>query len=153
MRRNAAADWWWRVTDTGIIIALIGAAVTLGTGAIALWRFRRKDRADAQQVEEGTISGRFKDADALMRYIDERVEERTAAIEKSLEEMKDKLTTVSAESREMHDAVRARETQLWLWNQKGRLGALPMLPDPILHRLGLGSLAADEWHTEPRNPT
>jgi hypothetical protein len=141
------------VTDPGIIIAFIGLAATAVTALIAFWRFRRKDRADAQQVEEGTISGRFKDADALMRYIDERVEERTAAIEKSLDEMRAKLTTVSAESREMHDAVRARETQLWLWNQKGRLGVLPMLPDPILHRLGLGSLADDEWHTEPRNPT
>lgn len=141
------------MTDPGIIIAFIGLAATAATALIAFWRFRRKDRADAQQVEEGTISGRFKDADALMRYIDERVDERTAAIEKSLEEMRVKLTTVSAESREMHDAVRARETQLWLWNQKGRLGVLPMLPDPILHRLGLGSLADDEWHTEPRNPT
>jgi hypothetical protein len=141
------------VTDPGIIIAFIGLAATAATALIAFWRFRRKDRADAQQVEEGTISGRFKDADALMRYIDERVEERTAAIEKSLDEMRAKLTTVSAESREMHDAVRARETQLWLWNQKGRLGVLPMLPDPILHRLGLGSLADDEWHTEPRNLT
>lgn len=141
------------MTDGGIVAALIGVFSAVLLAFIAFWRFRRKDRADAQQVEEGTISGRFKDADALMRYIDERVEERTAAIERSLGEMKEKLTTVSAESREMHDAVRARETQLWLWNQKGRLGVLPMLPDPILHRLGLGSLAEDEWHTEPRNPT
>lgn len=137
------------MTDTGIIVALIGIAATTTAGLIAFWRFRRKDRADATAVEEGTISGRFKDADALMRYIDERVEERTAELAASLAEVKEKLRTVGKESREMHDAVRARETQLWLWNQKGRVGVLPMLPDPILHRLGLGSLADDEWHTEP----
>lgn len=141
------------MADSGIVTALIGLFSALLLALLAFWRFRRKDRADAQQVEEGTISGRFKDADALMRYIDERVEERTASLAAALEEVQTKLKTVSVESHEMHNAVRARETQLWLWNQKGRLGVLPMLPDPILHRLGLGSLADDEWHTEPRNPT
>lgn len=136
-----------------MIAGLIGLFSAVILALIALWRFRRKDRADAQQVEEGTISGRFKDADALMRYIDERVEERTAALATELAEMKTKLRTVGQESHEMHDAVRSRETQLWLWDQRGRPGQLPMLPDPILHRLGLGYLADDEWHTEPSKKT
>lgn len=131
------------MSDGGIAAALIGLASAVILALIALWRFRRKDKADAQQVEEGTISGRFKDADALMRYIDERVDERTASLAAELAEVREKLTTVSAESHEMHDAVRARETQLWLWDQRGRSGALPMLPEPILRRLGLGHLIPD----------
>jgi len=123
-----------------MVAALIGLASAVILALIALWRFRRKDRADAQQVEEGTISGRFKDADALMRYIDERVEERTATLAAELEEVRTKLRSVGDESREMHTAVRARETQLWLWNHRGRPGSLPMLPEPILQRLGLGDL-------------
>lgn len=141
------------MTDTGVIVSVIALLSGVILALIAFWRFRRKDRADAQQVEEGTISGRFKDADALMRYIDERVEERTAALATELADMKSKLKTVGQESHEMHDAVRSRETQLWLWDQRGRPGSLPMLPDPILHRLGLGYLADDEWHTEPSNRT
>lgn len=131
------------MTDSGIVAALIGGMVTVALAVIALWRFRRKDRADAQQVEEGTISGRFKDADALMRYIDERVDERTASLAAELAEVKSKLKTVGRESHEMHDAVRARETQLWLWDQRGRNGVLPRLPEPILRRLGLGHLIGD----------
>lgn len=138
--------------DSGVIAALIGLGSALLLALIALWRFRRKDRADAQQVEEGTISGRFKDADALMRYIDERVDERTAALAAELATVQTKLRTVGQESHEMHDAVRARETQLWLWDQRGRAGDLPMLPEPILHRLGLGHLIGDDWPTQPLNP-
>lgn len=126
--------------DNGITVALIGLISAAFLALIALWRFRRKDRADAQQVEEGTISGRFKDADALMRYIDERVEERTASLAAQLAEVKTKLKTVGEESHEMHDAVRANVTQQWLWDHRGRPGSLPMLPEPILRRLGLGDL-------------
>lgn len=127
------------MTD-GIVIAVVALISGVLLALIALWRFRRKDRADVQQIEEGTISGRFKDADALMRYIDERVEERTAALATQLDEVKKKLGTVSRESHEMHDAVRARETQLWLWNHRGRPGDFPTLPEPILERLGLRDL-------------
>jgi len=138
--------------DGGLLASLIGLLSALLVALVAFWRFRRKDRADAQQVEEGTISGRFKDADALMRYIDDRVDERTAQLSAQLGEVQEKLKTVGRESHEMHDAVRARETQLWLWNHRGRPGDLPMLPEPILRRLGLGHMIGDDWPTEPLNP-
>ncbi|MEV8176091.1 hypothetical protein [Microbacterium sp. NPDC079176] len=140
------------MTDTGIIVSVIALLSGVILALIAFWRFRRKDRADAQQVEEGTISGRFKDADALMRYIDERVEERTAHLSAELAQVRLDLRTVGKESHEMHDAVRARETQLWLWNHRGRPGDLPMLPEPILRRLGLGHMVGDDWPTQPLNP-
>ena len=53
----------------------------------------------------------------------------------------------------MHDAIRARETQLWLWNQAGRSGALPMLPKPILERLGLIHLIATPINGDTETPT
>lgn len=123
------------MSEAGLIAAIIGAFVALLTAGITAWRFLRKDRADAEAVEEGTISGRFKDADSLMKYIDDRVEERVAPI-------REELKGVKAESHEMHDAVRTRETQLWLWDQRGRQGTLPALPSPILTKLGLVHLVA-----------
>ena len=135
------------MTDTGIIVAAIGLLSAALVAVIAVWRFRRKDRADAEQVEEGTISGRFKDADALMRYIDQRVDERTAALSQALDAIKKELAQVRSESHEMNDAVRATTTQQWLWDQRGRVGNLPMLPRPILTTLGLGHLTD---HTEKK---
>jgi hypothetical protein len=133
------------VTENGIVIAVIALVSAVLVALIAVWRFRRKDRADAQQVEEGTISGRFKDADALMRYIDERVDERTAALAAELADVREKLKVVGKESHEMNDAVRANATQQWLWDHRGRVGVMPMLPGPILTRLGLGHLTDPDF--------
>lgn len=135
--------------DAGLIIAIVTGAFTLAVTAVAWIRFRRKDHADATSVEEGTISARFKDADALMRYIDERVDERTAALEAELRAVRDALSTVKRESHEIHDAVRAHFYQLWVWDQRGRPGPLPMLPPTILTRLGITDPLED---TEPLHP-
>lgn len=139
------------MTDVGIVIALISFVSTVGGLGLTWWRFRRKDRADATAVEEGTISGRFKDADSLMKYIDERVDEKTSSLAGELDTVKGNLETVKRESHEMNDAIRSRETQLWLWDRRGREGLLPMLPEPILKRLGLIHLIATEVSedTEP----
>lgn len=133
------------MSDSAILVALIGLFSAIVVALIAVWRFRRKDRADAEQVEEGTISGRFKDADALMRYIDERVDERTEELRRQLAEVKERLRTVGDESHEMNNAVRANVTQQWLWDQRGRTGVMPMLPSPILTRLGLGHLTDPDF--------
>lgn len=101
-----------------------------------------EQRQAASQQVDNAIAARFDDASELSKYIDQRVEAKVAPIREELEKVK-------TESHQMHDAVRARETQLWLWDQKGRPGQLPKLPNPILHRLGLGYLADDDWHTEP----
>jgi hypothetical protein len=57
---------------------------------------------------------------------------------------------VKTESHEMNDVVRSREVQLWMWDQSGRVGLLPMLPHPILERLGLAGLMST---TAPISPT
>lgn len=137
------------MSNDGIIIALLSLVSAVLIALLAWIRFRRKDRADAVGVEEGTISARFKDADALMRYIDDRVDERTAALSAELDAVRDALSTVKRESHEVHDAVRAHFYQLWLWDQKGRLGVIPMLPPPILQRLGITDPLED---TQPARP-
>jgi uncharacterized protein HemX len=135
-----------------IIVAIIALASTLGLAAFTGWRMRRKDRADAVDVEQGTISGRFKDADALMKYIDDKVEERVKARTAELER---KLEGVRRQSDEMNRAVHQNVTQQWLWDHRGRPGELPMLPGPILDILGLGHFADPDFdNTEnPYNPT
>lgn len=137
------------MSNDGIIIALLSLVSAVLIAMLAWIRFLRKDRADAVGVEEGTISARFKDADALMRYIDDRVDERTAALSAELDAVRDALSTVKRESHEVHDAVRAHFYQLWLWDQKGRLGVIPMLPPPILQRLGITDPLED---TQPARP-
>ena len=87
----------------------------------------------ASTAQEAALAARFDDASQLAQYIREEVERQVAPI-------RDEMQRVKQESHEFHDAVRARETQLWLWNNRGRPGDFPMLPDPILERLGLRDL-------------
>lgn len=135
------------MSNDGIIIALLSLVSAVLIALLAWIRFRRKDRADAVGVEEGTISARFKDADALMRYIDDRVEERTKELSQKLTDMSTALDTVKRESHEIHDAVRTHFYQLWIWDQKGRPGPLPMLPPAILTRLGIADPLEDTHPT------
>jgi hypothetical protein len=140
------------VSESGIVVALIGLVSAVLVALIAVWRFYRKDRADAEAVEEGTISGRFKDADSLMQYIDERVDARTAEMSRSLEGVTGQLKTMKTQFDELTEAVHANVTQQWLWDRRGRRGPLPMLPGPVLSRLRLGHLMDPDFD-DTENPT
>ncbi len=137
------------MSNDGIIIALLSLVSAVLIALLAWIRFRRKDRADAVGVEEGTISARFKDADALMRYIDDRVDERTAALSAELTAVREALTAVKRESHEVYDSLRAFWWACWVWDQKGRPGPLPTLDPVILERLGIKDPFGD---TEPVRP-
>lgn len=117
------------------VLSLIGVA-------LAAWlSFRGKTRETtvaATSAQEAAIAARWDDASELAKYIREQIE---AEVERQVAPFRRQLEQVKSESHEMNDAVRARETQLWLWDQRGRPGALPPLPVPILYRLGLGHLA------------
>lgn len=104
---------------------------------------RKRDRSS-------DLASRWDDASELSQKMREAIERE---VERQVAPIRIELNQVKSESHEMSVAVRARETQLWLWDQRGRPGQLPMLLDPILHRLGLGYLADDEWHTEPSKRT
>lgn len=117
---------------------------------IAAWLGLRGKRGENDVAEgvaqQAALNARFDDASQIAKYIDERVEQKVKPI-------RDELQLVKAESSEMHHAVRSRETQLWLWDLRGRAGELPMLPAPILERLGLGYLLGPPLEdTEPITP-
>lgn len=130
----------------GVYIAVISGLVAVILAVIGWLRFRRKDKVEVEAQRQAALSERFDDASDLAKYIDARVEEKVAPIRAQME-------TLKTESHEMHDAVRARETQLWLWDQRGRAGDLPMLPRPILQRLGLIHLTATEVAPTPKEGT
>ncbi|ERG63552.1 hypothetical protein L332_03680 [Agrococcus pavilionensis RW1] len=108
-----------------------------GGGLAALFSAWLVYKASKRRNTDLALAERFDDASELARYINERVE---AEVERKVAPFRAELEKVKGESHEMNDAVRARETQLWLWDQRGRMGLLPMLPTPILERLGLGHL-------------
>ncbi len=132
--------------DTPVLVALIALG---GSGIGGLWYFlrtHRKSVIDAEVARQSALAERFDDASHLAEYI-------RAEVERQIEPIREELKKVKTESHEMHDAVRAHFTQLWLWDQRGRVGQLPMLPQAILHRLGLGHLLDDPAEdTEPLHP-
>ena len=121
---------------------LVVAAVPIGgvlTGLTVYIATRKRDKSS-------DLAARWDDASELSQKMRDAIERE---VERQVAPIRAELEKVKSESHEMNVAVRARETQLWLWDQRGRPGQLPKLPDPILHRLGLGYLADDDWHTEP----
>lgn len=132
--------------DSAIVVALISVTAS---GIGGLWFFLRTHRKAAIEKEvarQSALAERFDDASHLAEYI-------RAEVERQVQPIRDELKRVTAESHEMRDAVRAHFTQLWFWDQRGRLGQLPMLPAPILIRLGLGHLLEEPFgDTEPATP-
>jgi len=117
---------------SGPVLVFLGVALTVW-GSI---RMKRGDnRLAAQAASQTDIAARFDDASQLAQYIRDEVERQVQPI-------RDEMQRVKAESHEMHDAVRARETQLWMWNIQGRSGQMPELPNPILTKLGIAHLSA-----------
>ncbi|WP_295014224.1 hypothetical protein [uncultured Microbacterium sp.] len=109
------------------VVGIFGFLGVIVTALLTYVGTRGKTQTDA-------IAARFNDASDLSKYIREQIE---AEVERQVAPIRTQLESVKRESHEMHDAVRARETQLWFWDQRGRQGELPLLPTPILERLGL----------------
>ena len=122
---------------------IVGPTLGLVGVFLAAWFGFRGKKGEttvaATSAQEAAIAARWDDASELAKYIREQIE---AEVERKIAPIRDELNRVRSESHEMHDAVRARETQLWIWDQRGRQGNLPMLPAPVLNKLGLGHLAA-----------
>jgi hypothetical protein len=130
-------QWWPLVFGGGGIASLLGVWLVHRAA-------QRRNSDVAQREREQTIAERFDDASELARYIRSEVASQVEAeVERRMAPIRAEMATVKRESHEMNDAVRARETQLWLWDQRGRSGELPMLPAPILERLGLAHLHPD----------
>lgn len=145
---------------------IIAAVTTLGSIVVGLgggWLLFRGKRVE-QETEETKVEASATDAflkgqTAFQEYVDRVVQARVDAavkdFERQLAEMREQWQTVRDESHEMNNAIRARETQLWLWNIRERPGPMPALPHPILARLGITHLSPgnDLEDTEPIHPT
>jgi len=138
------------MTFLEVIGALSPLFILTGVIITAVLSLRGKTRevtVAATTAQESAIAARWDDAVELSQQMRQAIE---AEVERQVAPMREELRRVKDESHEMHDAVRARETQLWLWDQRGRPGDLPMLPSPILQRLGLGHLVTGpSQDTEP----
>lgn len=94
---------------------------------------RGETNVAAAAAKDAALAERFDDASQLAQYIRDEVERQVAPI-------REEMQNVKRAHDEMHDAFRARETQLWLWDNRGRPGSFPLLPEPIMERLGLRDL-------------
>lgn len=124
-----------------VIASLCSAAAGIG-GAWLLFRGKKVDQATEETKVEASATDAFLQGQrAFQEYVDDVVDERVAAavagLKQQIAALEERLTKVQSESHEMNDAVRHQQTQAWLWDLRGREGPLPMLPEPILRRLGL----------------
>lgn len=134
--------------EWSLVIGIGGPTLAfLGVG-LTVWSSVRMKRGDQRLAEttaaQADIASRFDDASQLAQYIRDEVERQVQPIRVEMERVKQ-------ESHEMHDVVRARETQLWKWNIQGRSGEMPELPTPILEKLGIAHLSATAV-AEPDTP-
>lgn len=125
-------------------LSILAGGLLGGTGLGAVLVFISTRKRDAST----DLAGRFDDASELAKYIREQVE---AEVERQTAQMRREMQQVKDESHQMNDVIRTRETQLWMWNHRGRPGDLPALPAQILTRLGLSHLIPDDSleDTEP----
>lgn len=133
--------------DWGPVLAAACAAVATLAGSYFLFRGKKVDQQTKEVEVEATAEDAFlKGQAAFQKYVDDVVDRQVSAavadFQRRLTDMEARLTSVQIESHEMNDAVRSRETQLWLWNIKGRAGEMPELPMPIMTKLGIIHLAA-----------
>lgn len=118
----------------GFIGPLVGAVAVI-VGAWLGFRGKKVEtHVAAAGVQQNAVSERWDDASELATRMREYIAQE---VERQVKPIREELERVKAESHEMNDAVRARETQLWLWDQRGRVGVMPMLPAPLLQKLGL----------------
>lgn len=132
--------------DWGALLTTIGVGVSAFIGAWFVFRGKKVDKQIKEVEVEASAEVAFLNGQVtFQKYVDETVERQvkaaTAEVQRRLTEVELRLESVQQESHEMNDAVRSRETQLWLWNIRGRAGEMPGLPEPILVRLGIIHLA------------
>ena len=132
-------DWGTAITGLGsVAVALIGGYF--------LFRGKRVEQETEETKAEAAASTAFLQGQtAFQEYVDGVVERRVSAaiagMQQQMSDLKTDMSQMRRESHEMNDAIRSRETQLWLWNVRSRIGPMPELPEPILERLGLAYLS------------
>lgn len=150
----------------GIVVSSLGGAVAAMFGAWLLFRGRKVDQAIAERTAESedaktetTATSEFlKGQQAFQSYVDsiveKRVDEAVAELKEQVNSLRADMKTMRTESKELVAAVQSRETQLWMWNIRGRIGPMPEFPPPILEKLNITHLAGlgDIEDTQPSPP-
>lgn len=138
------------------VLTAVGGAGAAWIGAYFLFRGKKVEQETEETKAEATATSAFLEGQtAFQAYVNgvvtESVRAKTADFERQLEELRAQLKLVREESHEMNDAIRSRETQLWLWNiHNSRSGPMPELPLPILKRLGITHLSSMGDVEEPQ---
>jgi phage shock protein A len=132
----------------GQVVTGLGSAVAGFAGAFFLFRGKKAELQSEETKVEATATDAFlKGQQAFSEFLERTVTERVAAavatLQSEVTELQGEVAAMRKESHEMNDAIRARETQLWLWNIRNRPGPMPALPAPILARLGISHLSSD----------
>lgn len=126
-------------------LALLAGGVLGGGGLGAVLVFvatRKKDKATV-------VSERWDDASELATYIRGEIDK---AVEKAVLPLESRIQALESEKREVHDAVRTRETRLWLWDIRNRPGPIPELPASVLEKLNLAHLTFASGGSEGAAP-
>lgn len=127
---------WSGVFENAILT--VGSAGSSFLGAWLLFRGKKGETSVASATaQDAAIAARWDDASQLAEYIRAEVERQ---VEKQVQPIRDELATVKEEARIIRNAIRAYEFQLWFWDQRGRIGPRPTLPEDILKLLGLEHL-------------
>jgi hypothetical protein len=110
---------------------LVGGGLLIGIASLVT-AFATRSRDKNSDTKD-----RFEATSEMAKYMRDEIEKE---VERQVAPLKRDLKTALDESHEMNNVVRSREVQLWMWDQSGRIGLLPMLPAAILIRLGLENL-------------
>ncbi|MBT2484846.1 MULTISPECIES: hypothetical protein [unclassified Microbacterium] len=139
------------------------ALTVLGSISVGLggaWLLFRGKKVEAETEETKTesaattafLNGQVEFQEFVEGVVQQRVTAAVADLQTQVTDLAAKLAVVQQESHEMNDAIRSRETRLWLWNNiEKRLGPMPELPLPILRRLGIGHLTLLPAHEAPES--
>ncbi|MGK9222083.1 MULTISPECIES: hypothetical protein [unclassified Microbacterium] len=141
---------------------MIASVSSLAVGLGGAWLLFRQKKVEAEteesKLEASATDAFLKGQQAFQTYVDGIVQARVAAavaeLQDELGKVRAEMATMRRESHEMNDAIRARETQLWLWNIRNRPGPMPELPHALLARLGISHLSTytDLGDTQPTSP-
>lgn len=131
-------DWnWMQILPAGTIAAILTAAVTWYIG-----RGTNKNKAEEVEAEKvkATLAGNFE----LTKYVREQITLEVAAATQGL---RDELTAVRTEMRQLikrerdtKDIIRRWFHRLTWWDEKGRIGPMPMPAEADMQLLDISDI-------------
>lgn len=127
----------------GIWIAIIGGLATIGGGIFLLVRGLRESKTTASANAAAAAQAAFAANIELNKYIDGRVE---AALKEPLEQIKqleERVELLTTRERTTKDILRRWVQRLLWWNDRGRVGDMPMPSQADMATLDLSDIETD----------